>query len=142
MGFVQLKLKITYNRKRKYYSTGIDLKPDEFEQILFGRRKTSEQKATNKKISYFEDKANDVIKNLHVFSFDAFQENFLDDRNTANSVSFAFDKYIDELKFESRLGTASSYECAKNSLSQYRSDLTFAEITPELLKKYQKWMTR
>jgi len=140
-GLCSVKIKVTYNRKRKYYSTGIDLKLDEFEQILFGRRKTSEQKATNKKISYFEDKANDVIKNLHVFSFDAFQENFLDDRNTANSVSFAFDKYIDELKFESRLGTASSYECANNSLSQYRSDLTFAEITPKFLKKYQNWMT-
>lgn len=139
-GLCSVKIKVTYNRKRKYYSTGIDLKLDEFEQILFGRRKTSEQKATNKKISYFEDKANDVIKNLHVFSFDAFQENFLDDRNTANSVSFAFDKYIDELKFESRLGTASSYECAKNSISQFRSDLTFAEITPDFLKKYQKWM--
>ena len=55
-------------------------------------------------------------------------------------MSFAFDKYIDELKFESRLGTASSYECAKNSISQFRSDLTFAEITPDFLKKYQKWM--
>ncbi len=140
-GLCSVKIKVTYNRKRKYYSTGIDLTPSEFEQTLFGKRKTNEQKEFNKKISYFENKANDVIKDLHIFSFDAFQEKFLENRNTANSVSFAFDKYIDELKLENRLGTASSYECAKNSISEFRSGLTFAEITPKFLKKYQKWMT-
>ena len=140
-GLCSVKIKVTYNRKRKYYSTGIDLKPTDFDQILFGQRKTNEQKEINKKILYFENKASDVIKDLQIFSFDAFQEKFLENRNTANSVSFAFDKYIDELKLENRLGTASSYECAKSSISQFRSDLTFAEITPNFLKKYQKWMT-
>ena len=82
-----------------------------------------------------------MIKDLHIFSFDTFQENYLDNRNTANSVSFAFDKYIDELMLENRIGTASSYECAKNSISQFKADLTFAEITPRFLKKYQNWMT-
>lgn len=140
-GLCSVKIKVTYNRKRKYFSTGIDLTPSDFEQILFGKRNTNEQKGTKAKILKFENKANDVIGDLDVFSFDAFQEKFLEDRNTASSVSSAFDKYIDELKLENRLGTASSYECAINSISQYKSGLTFAEITPKFLKKYQKWMT-
>lgn len=139
-GLCSVKIKVTYNRKRKYFSTGIDLDPAEFDQILFGRRKTEDQKETKKKIDYFESKANEVLDNIHVFSFDAFQDNFLVSRNTADSVSFAFDKYIEELKLENRWGTAASYECAKNSLSKFRRDLTFAETTPTLLKKYQNWM--
>lgn len=139
-GKSSVKIKITYTRKRKYFATGIDLTTEGFEQIFFGRRKTAEQKEIKSKIEYFEKKANDVIDNLNVFSFDAFEEEFLDHRNTADSVSFAFDKYINNLKLESRIGTAVSYECAKNSIAKFKKDLTFAEVTPLFLKKYQNWM--
>jgi integrase/recombinase XerD len=64
----------------------------------------------------------------------------LDQRNTDNSVSFAFDKYIKDLKLENRIGTAVSYECAKTSIKKFNKDLTFAEVTPTFLKKYEKWM--
>ena len=141
-GLCSVKIKVTYNRKRKYFSTGIDLEPNEFEQILFGKRNTDAKKKIKKRIEYFETKADKVIESLHIFSFDAFTENFLDNRNTANSVSFAFDKYIEELNLENRLGTADSYKCAKNSISAFRPNLTFAEITTNFLKKYQNWMTK
>jgi integrase len=139
-GKCSVKIKVTYNRKRKYYSTGIDLMPNDFQQVLNGKRRTPEQKDIAKKIEYFNNKATDVIDNLNVFTFDAFEESFLDERNTLNSVSFAFDKYIEHLRLENRIGTAVSYECAKNSLESFRKDLTFAEITPLLLKKYENWM--
>ena len=139
-GLCSVKIRVTYNRKRKYFSTGIDIKPLEFKQVLFGSRRTNEQKALKKKIEYFENKADRVINNLNIFSFDAFTEQFLDSRNTATSISFAFDKYIDELRIYNRLGTADSYECAKKSLTKFKQGLTFAEVTPNFLKKYQSWM--
>lgn len=139
-GKSSVKIKVTYNRKRKYFTTGIDLTPDNFEQIFYGQRKTPKQKEIKTKIEYFEKKANDVIANLNIFSFDAFEEEFLDQRNTANSVSFAFDKYIKNLNLENRIGTAVSYSCAKNSINKFKKDLTFAEVTPLFLKKYENWM--
>ncbi|MBR9859966.1 site-specific integrase [bacterium] len=139
-GKCSIKIKVTYNRKRKYYSTGLDATSKEFEQALFGKRKTNEQKELKVKSEYFENKANDVIKTLAVFSFDAFQEMYLDHRNTTDSVSFAFDKYIENLRLENRLKTADSYHNAKVSLSKYKSDLSFAEVTPSFLKKYENWM--
>ena len=33
-GLCSVKIKITYNRKRKYFTTGIDLSPEEFEGML------------------------------------------------------------------------------------------------------------
>lgn len=141
-GKCSVKIKVTYNRKRKYFTTGIDLTNKSFEQIFFGKRKTSEQKEIKTKIEYFEKKANDVIDNLSVFSFDSFEERFLDQRNTTNSVSFAFDKHIGNLKLENRVGTAVSYECARNSIDSFKPSLTFAEVTPILLKRYESWMLK
>lgn len=139
-GLCSVKIKITYNRKRKYFTTGIDLSPEEFETVFFGKRKTDKQKEIKTKVEYFETKANDVINILTVFSFDAFEEHFLDQRNTADSVSFAFDKYIANLKLENRIGTLVTYECAKKSIEKFNKNLTFAEITPTFLKKYENFM--
>lgn len=141
-GKCSVKIKVSFNRKRKYFSTGIDLTPIEFEKVLYSKRRTDEQKALKTSIEYFEKKATKVIEALPVFTFDAFEEHYLDQRNTLNSVSFAFDKYIKLLKLESRLGTAVSYECAKNSLDNFKKDLTFADITPTILKKYENWMLK
>lgn len=139
-GKCSVKIKVTFNRKRKYYSTGIEVTRKEFDQIFHGQRKTPEQKEIYHKLTHIEGKAKTIIKNLHVFTFDIFNELFCENRNVQDSVSYAFDKYIDQLKFEDRLGTATTYECAKNSLEAFKRKLSFAEITPGLLKKYEKWM--
>jgi integrase/recombinase XerD len=139
-GKCSVKIKVTYNRRRKYFSTGIDLTPDDFEHVFFGKRKTERQKEIKIQVEYYEKKATDVINNLRVFSFDAFEIQFLDHRNTANSVSFAFEKYINNLKLENRIGTAISYECAKTSIEKFNKNLTFAEITATFLKNYENWM--
>ena len=139
-GKCSVKIKVTYNRKRKYFSTGIDLTPQDFETVFYGKRRTQNQKEVKVRVEYFENKANEIINLLSVFSFDTFEEKFLEDRNTADSVSFAFDKYISNLKLENRIATAESYEYAKISIQKFNKNLTFAEITPTFLKKYENWM--
>lgn len=141
-GESSLKIKITFNRKRKYFSTGIYLFRGEYEQIFFGKRKTPNQKEILFKANYLINKAEEIIKKLPVFTFNTFEEHFLEDRNVQNDVSFAFDKYIKQLKIEGRIGTASSYECAKNSLYHYNKNLTFADLTANELKKYEMWMIK
>lgn len=139
-GKCSVKIRVSFNRKRKYFTTGIDLSQGEFYQVMNGKRRTPEQKKIHLILNGNYNKAEQVIEDLPVFSFSAFEENFLEQRNTQNSVSFAFDKYIKELKIENRLGTASSYECALNSLEAFRKNLIFADVTPLFLKKYENWM--
>lgn len=139
-GKSSVKIKVTFNRKRKYYSCGIDLTSSEFEQILFGKKRTMDQKDIKVKLEYFEKRAIDVIKALPIFSIDAFENAFLSDRNHYNSVAKAYSNYIEELKSENRLGTASNYQCSINSLENFQSNLTFADITPNFLKRYERWM--
>jgi integrase/recombinase XerD len=139
-GVCSVKIKITFDRKRKYFSTGIDLTPDEFNKVMESKRRTPEQKEIFFKLIHFQTKAIDVIEGLKLFTFSAFEESFFEQRNTRDSVSFAFDKYIQQLKLEKRIGTAVSYKCAKNSFDVFKRNLTFAEITPMFLKKYENWM--
>jgi integrase/recombinase XerD len=139
-GKCSVKIRITFNRKRKYFSTGIDLTPDNFEKVFYSKRKTDTQKEIKTKVEYFENKADTVINNLKVFSFNAFTENYLDQRNSTDSVSFAFDKYIKKLKLENRIGTAVSYECAKKSIQKFNEDLTFSDVTQSFLTEYESWM--
>ena len=141
-GKCSVKIKVSFNRKRNHYSTGIDLTVEEFEKVFHAKRKTNEQKEIEGKLLYFKAKAKDVISKLPVFTVDAFEEQFFDQRNTHNSVSFAFDKYIKQLISEERIGTAVSYKCAKNSIEKYKNNLTFADISPPFLKAYDKWMLK
>lgn len=139
-GRCSVKIKITHNRKRKYFNTGIDLLPSEFDKVMFAQRRTKEEKAIRTKLDVFKTKADKLIDGLKVFTFAKFEEGYFESRDINNDVSFAFDKRIGELKENGQVGTAVTYECAKNSLSEYNPKLTFAEITPLLLRKYEKWM--
>lgn len=139
-GKCSIKIKITFNRKRKYYATGIDVLPKEFERVMNGKRKTASEKETYVKLNHFLSKAQSILNKLPVFTFDGFEDHFFEHRNTFNSVSFGFEKYIEQLRIEKRIGTALSYDNAKVSLEDFKKDLSFADITPNFLKKYENWM--
>lgn len=139
-GSCSVKIKVTYNRKRKYYSTGIELNSVDFDNLINAKRRTIEQNKIYDKIILFQSKAKAVIEKLNVFTFDNFEEGFFEQRNITNSVSFAFDKYIQQLRNEKRIGTAVSYECAKNSLESFKKDFTFADISKSFLTKYENSM--
>jgi hypothetical protein len=48
-GKCSVKIRVSFNRKRKYFSTGIDLTVDEFEKVFNAKRRTDEQKEIEEK---------------------------------------------------------------------------------------------
>jgi integrase len=155
-GMCSVKIRVTFNRTRKYYSTNVEMLPAEFQLI---EKANKEEKLTKKEkeqlknakeafkgIDVFLTKAKTILNKFvqkdEVFTFDKFNEAYFEKRNVYNSVSFAFDKYIEQLKAQERVGTASSFECAKVSLESFKKNLTFAEITPSFLKSYEAYMKR
>ena len=75
-GKCSVKIRVTYNRIRKYYSTGIDLTEGEFEHLSFGKRFTPEQKEIEKKLNFLKAKADKINDSLLVFTFEGFEEGF------------------------------------------------------------------
>ncbi len=141
-GKCSVKIRVTYNRKRSYFPTGVDLTPEDFQQVMHGQRRTTDQREAHLKLNQLFVKAETLIEKLPVFTFSTFEESYLEQRNTLNSVSFAFEKNIERLRSENKLGTADCYEYANKSISKFRKDLTFAEITPKLLEKYESEMLK
>jgi integrase len=162
-GFCSVKIKITFDRKRRYYNTDVSLyypeelqtgkDPDPLTKLLTAERRTAEQKAILKKLNVYLDKADKLTEALTPFTFERFEEAYFENRDLKNSVSYAFDRKIEKLRLNEQIGTAVSYECAKNSLLKYKEstlkkagnkklDLTFSEITPEFLTRYEKKMIK
>src|SRR3990167_8025356 len=139
-GNCMVTIRITHQRVKRYYPTGISLKAEHFEKIMTAQRHNKADKEIYDKIHAFESKASDVKKSLTIFTFGKFEDIYLENRDATDSVSLAFTKYAEELRIEKRIGTAVSCECAKASLESFKKGLKFADITVSLLKKYQSWM--
>jgi integrase len=168
-GKCKISIRITHDRKRRYYPTDLTLTASDFDRIINAKRKNDEDKKTYLKIDSFKSKAIKAV-DIPVFTFDLFEDIYLNNRGAVDSLKFAFEKYIDELKDEKRIGTAVTYECAMNSIlafeylkkkrsnkityqeaifklkelkkkkDDFKSSLKFADITPNLLTKYENTM--
>lgn len=141
-GTYPVKLRITFDRKQKYYTTEkrISLSIEDFNRVYNERIPNKKaHKDLRADLLDAEAKARSIIENIKVFSWGKFETTYFDDRPSTNDVFAYFDKYINKLKSEGRISTAVSYNCAKVSLQKYINDkpLAFSDITPLFLQKYQ-----
>jgi len=139
-GKCSVSIRVTYQRKKRFYATGISLDVTEFEKILSAKRRNDADSEIYHKIIALTNKANEAANALPVFTFYKFEEIFLQNRNAADSIFFGFDNYINELKQENRIGTATSYETAKNSFATFRKSLKYADVDKTFLQHYENWM--
>ncbi len=140
-GTYPLKLRITFNRKRNYYSIGFP----SLTELDFGKLEKSRDpflKEVRLNIAAIESKANETLKRLNPFTFEEFEKLFFpkEESSTYDSVYTAMSAYIAKMRNEGRVSTASSYECALNSLQQFKKKLSFEDITPDFLNSYERSM--
>lgn len=140
-GTYPLKLRVTFNRERKYYSVGFpSITEADFAKLEKSRDPFLKDIRVN--ISIVETKATEVFKQLPTFSFASFEERFFpkEEKLNTNDVYRAISKYVEQLKKDGRISTASSYNCTLESLKQFKAKLAFKDITPDFLNSYERWM--
>ncbi len=143
-GTYAVKLRVTFNRVQKYYPINEYLTEDEWEKV----HSEKPRKKYKDKLMYFNEielKAREIVKDLHPFTFSAFEKKFNQKPRSSQDVFSAFQEYIDQLNKEGRAHTAESYACALSSLKSrqkaiHRKKLNFWDVTPEWLNDYEKWM--
>ncbi|MEI6764608.1 MAG: site-specific integrase [Bacteroidota bacterium] len=133
-----LKLRVTFQRRRKYYGTQYKLTLDEWDKVN-GKKPHNDYKEIRNQTNKIVEEADAVIKKMESFSFDLFEKQYFK-KASVRDISTAFQNYIDKLNEQSRISTAISYRCAKNSLAKFKNEFLFQEITPDLLRKYESWM--
>lgn len=143
-GTYAVKLRITYNRMQKYYPVNVSLTTEEWDKVYTAKPR----KEFKEHLLYFneiEQKAIDIIKDMPTFSFPAFEKKFNKKPKQEIDTISLFESYIQQLKNESRIGTADSYSWALTSIKNFiatkrKKKLNFSDVTPELLKEYEQWM--
>ena len=136
-----VRLRIIHNRFPKYYTTKINLNSADWIKLAEGKRLGENLKEKKTIIYRLIRKAYSVVYELPEFTFDLFDKKFLRKTGDATNIYHAFEEYIKECKSEERLGTASSYEYARNALQEFsgKEKLRYETITSKFLKDFEKW---
>lgn len=139
-GLCSISVRVTFERKKKYYPTPVSLTVSDFEKTQ-GTKPRDPYKGIALQLQAFEKKAADIInKDLPVFTWKAFEKHYLTNRGAKDTLNLAFADYASELREAERIGTAVSYECAQSSLNKFCPGARFADATIDFLRKYEKWM--
>lgn len=150
-GSFPVKLRITLNREQKYFLLGKNLFSEEWDKIqnaqnAEGRLKDERLKEIRikhfGKFGYLET-AKKIIDRIPFFSFVEFEKQFFQQNQPSiitNDVYSYFDNYIDKLFKQERIGTATSYQTAKNSIMDFRKKLKFEELNIDFLEAYERKM--
>jgi integrase/recombinase XerD len=136
-GKCPVSIRVTYQRKKKYYPTIYQFTLDEWERMNGSRpRKTLKEALI--KLQKKEQDAIKIIKELSMFSWEAFEKKYLAPTDIKSLVS-ALNNYAVDLRKNKQIGNAVTYECAANSISNFK-DVKLYDVTPDFLKKYDLWM--
>jgi integrase len=140
-GKYPVKLRVTYNRKQRYYATNITMTQAEY-SLVSSQKPKAGHKVTRLKLDALEQKANAIIEKMPAFDFNGFERKLHSNQPTGNDLFAYYEVVISELIKEEKLGTASNYESSMKSLKSFRTKVAFSDVTVEFLKSYELWMAR
>lgn len=133
-------IKITYDRKRRYYDWGVRLTVGEYTEMFSPDANPGLGKIL-KEVKDKESKALSILNTIkNRFSFDAFESRFYE-ANVSNPDLFidAFKAMIDAIDTDQG-GTIAAYGNARNSFRKFRPKATIYDLTPQYFRDYEKWM--
>lgn len=136
-------LRITINRRHKYFRLNIFTNPNHFRSGIISKA-DPEHEDKNNLIEHFRLKAQGIVHNLRItdqlISFDRFRQEF--ESNYINKDSF-YDFVEDQIQLlDGKLtkGTLKNYNDQVNKMKEFKSDLSFSEIDLRLIYKYEQYL--
>lgn len=145
---VKLRAYTSTPRRQMLYPTSFEFTEKEFDSIWHTTKPRAEHKEARMMLQAMETKAIKEAEKIIPFNFEQFEKLMNRKAGDGVRVEFHFNKKITELTLLERLGTASSYRCCENSLKEFLemktrlkfSKLTFMDVTPDLLTRYEEFM--
>jgi integrase/recombinase XerD len=144
---IPVKIRITYNRQPRLYSTGISLSKLEYAKINESSRLRDpylrELRDTLEEIKQF---ALSICDELEPFDFKEFKRRFNKEEKEESNIETIKDlkeyyiTYIEKFQSEGKISTSQGYNCSFESLKKFSNKLSFNKIDVNFLNKYEKWM--
>jgi integrase len=140
-GLYPVKVRVTFQRKQKYFPTGVSLTQSDFD-LITNQTTKKHLRSAMEKILAMESKIRKAIDSIKDFSFEELDSLLLKKQSTTSSTEVydLFDEIISNLNAEGRISTASAYKDARNSLAGYKAKLQFKQVTVQFLKNYEARM--
>ena len=140
-GTATVKLRIVFDRFPKYYTTKVSMDEKEYVSMLRSHRPKHSVQEKKRIILAFLKRAYNIIVVSDEFSFESFDAAYRK-HTISNNVFSYFASYIEQLKSEDRLGSATSYIYASKSLAEFsgRKSVSFEHITVSFLKGFESWI--
>lgn len=147
-GRYPVKLRVTFDRKTQYFPLNFNFTEAEFETVWKSEKPRGENKEIRNKLYGEEERAMDIIENMTVFSFQAFEKKFLGPAYAKGDIFAKYDQYIAELEKNDQIGTASVYRVSKKSIFRFLSEkygiqtesFHFTQINEALLQEYENYI--
>jgi integrase len=137
-GKYPIKIRVTYNRVRKYYATGKNLSAEEWDKMPNTKSKILIDTRLDIQNSF--DKVKTAVQELEAgngFSFDAL--NSLLNKCTSDTLNAAFENKIQALLENNQVGSHFFYKDALKSIEKFAgTKIQFSAITVDWLKRYEK----
>lgn len=151
-GLHPIKLKLTANRRTKYYpiqynNKNIMIPGDLWPNMLAGKLR-GENRLIKENIEKAKVRALEVVEQLkkggRPFSYERFETEYYT-QPANDTFQDAFNKYLNNLVNEGRIGTYRSYKNALDALNLYLvhkklKDFTAYDLTADLLKDFEKFL--
>jgi integrase len=133
-----IKIRVTYNRIRKYYSTGKTLSKDDWDKLL--ETKSKKMSAIRCDIQNSFDKIKEIVQQLE------YENDFsLENLNTRlgravnDTLNTAFEAKIESLLKENRIGSYNYYKDTLKVIEEFAGKhVAFDYVTVTWLKKFEK----
>ena len=136
-----VKIRVTFNRSSRYYSTGYALSPGDFEKVM-GKAPRGDFKTIRKALIDREENARKLIEDIDVFSFEKFNQFFLNRKIKSDDIFCLLESKIKKLNDQERIKTARSNQNTVTTLKWFskKSKMPIKRITEKFLEDYEKWM--
>ncbi len=138
-GLYPVRIRVTYARDRRYYPTGKDMTPEEWD--VLPTSKARQAVAVRKDIENSYNVVRDTVEelaNLGTFSFDNLNRRLKRGDITLNA---AFKTKISELKTEERIGSMLVYNVVLQGVERFAGTRVSLEaVTVEWLRRYEKFL--
>jgi len=139
-GKFPVKIRVIYQRNYRDFPISLDLTKEEFEGSTANRIKPKFRPIATK-LQENKSKANKIIDDMEVFTFNKFEDSFRGRVKDAADIFPFFDEYIQGLNSAGSIKTAIIYTTVKNSFKKYKNKLGFYDITPQFLNQYHAYQS-
>lgn len=143
-GLIPIKIRVTYQRKTRYFKTGVFLSEEDYHKSYKAERPRGNYKVLKERLNDLLHRSQTITRDLYPFTFEKWKREYYKN-NKNDDLASLFDQKINEQNELKKFGTAESYGHAKSKILEFLNDgrakrHSICSLTPKQLYKFEEWM--